>query len=68
MPAKKRPDPPVSRAAYSVRQFCEAFGISETTYFKLKSKGKGPREMRLGKRILISLEAADAWRRAREQS
>jgi hypothetical protein len=53
-------------AAYSISEFCESHRISESFYFKLKKQGRGPREMRVGDRVLISLEAAADWRRERE--
>ena len=58
--------PGVSRFALSISEFCESFGISEAFYFKLKRKGLGPVEMKVGQRILISLEATAAWRVQRE--
>lgn len=59
---------PVSRGAYTVAEFCEAHRISQSMYFKLRNAGLGPREMRAGRRVTISLEAATDWRRAREQA
>jgi hypothetical protein len=56
----------IPRAACSIAEFCEAFGISIRTYFKLREGGKGPREMRLGRRVLIAVESALAWARERE--
>jgi hypothetical protein len=56
----------IPRAAYSIAEFCEAFGISIRTYFKLREQGKGPREMRLGRRVLITVESALTWARERE--
>ena len=53
-------------AAYTIKKFCEAHSISQSFYFKLKSLGLAPREMRLGTRVLITQEAAADWRRARE--
>jgi hypothetical protein len=58
--------PPVARAVYSIAEFCEAHGISQAMYFKMKSQGLGPVEMRIGSRRLISFESANAWVRARE--
>jgi hypothetical protein len=58
--------PPLPRAAYSVREFCEAYAISKAMYYKLRREGFGPVEMRIGTSIRISLEAAQAWNRARE--
>jgi hypothetical protein len=54
-------------AAYSIRQFCRDHNISESMYFKMRAMGLGPREMSVGTRKLISLEAAAAWRRERER-
>ena len=51
---------------HSIESFCRANGISVTTYFVMKRQGKGPREMKVGKRILITPEAEADWRRARE--
>lgn len=56
----------VARVAYSIEEFCHAYGISRTFYFKLKDRGDGPREMRVGHRVLISFEASAEWRKARE--
>jgi hypothetical protein len=52
--------------AYSIALFCARHGISERFYFKLKAAGRGPAEMQLGNRVLISREAAAHWRAERE--
>jgi hypothetical protein len=52
--------------AYSIPLFCARHGISERFYFKLKAAGRGPTEMRLGNRVLISREAAAHWRAGHE--
>ena len=52
--------------AYSIALFCARHGISERFYFKLKAAGRGPAEMQLGNRVLISREAAARWRAERE--
>jgi hypothetical protein len=65
-PKKKEPPPP--RLALSILEFCAAFGISDDFYYKLKRQGQGPREMKVGKRTLISLAAADEWRIERERA
>jgi hypothetical protein len=67
----KRPPirgPPTPAAAYSIAAFCVAHDISESFYFKLREQGLGPREMRVGARVLISLESAERWRREREST
>lgn len=66
MPGRKRMRSPMPRAAYSVREFCDAYAISKAMYYKLKKNGSGPKEMRVGSLVRISLEAAQAWNRARE--
>ena len=63
--------PPIDRlavpaAAYSIREFCAAHRLSTSMFFKLRSQGLGPDEMSVGTRRIISLEAAERWRRARE--
>jgi hypothetical protein len=58
--------PRVPDAAYSIREFCAAHRLSESMYFKLRNQGLGPDEMSIGSRRIISVEAAERWRRARE--
>jgi hypothetical protein len=61
------PPPPLSeRAAYTIPEFCSLHGFARRTYYKLKMAGLGPIETRLGKRVLISREAAAKWLRERE--
>src|SRR3954452_102826 len=64
--AAVRPRPPTPRLALSIPEFCDAHGISEAFFYKLKKQGKGPREMKVGTRTLITFESAAEWRRARE--
>jgi predicted DNA-binding transcriptional regulator AlpA len=54
--------------AYSVKQFCARNGISPSLFYKLKGQGLMPKVFRIGARTLVSKEAAEAWRRAREQA
>jgi hypothetical protein len=58
--------PPPGRAAFTVPEFCEAHRISQAKYYEMKKEGWGPVEMELGRRRLISYEAASLWRRERE--
>jgi hypothetical protein len=55
--------PPV---AYTIESFCAAHHISKAFFHKLRSQGLGPRLTRIGSRVLITAEAAAAWRAARE--
>lgn len=58
----------VPRVAYSIDEFCHAYGISKSFYFKMKDRGETPREMRIGHRVLISFDAAQDWVRQRENA
>ncbi len=50
----------------TIREFCCRNSLSHTSYFELRRRGQGPREMRVLSKILISPEAERDWRRERE--
>jgi hypothetical protein len=52
--------------AFPIAEFCRRHGISPQLFYKLKPQGLMPPTFRLGARVLISREAAAAWRRERE--
>ena len=52
--------------AYSIKDFCEAHGISRNLFYNLRKQGLAPKLIQLGKRRLISEEAAAEWRRTME--
>jgi hypothetical protein len=52
--------------AYSIDEFCARHRISPQLFYKLKPKGLMPVTFTVGSRVLISKEAAAAWRRERE--
>jgi hypothetical protein len=52
--------------AHTIPSFCQSNAISESLYFKLKREGRGPREINLDGRIIITPEAEADWRRERE--
>jgi predicted DNA-binding transcriptional regulator AlpA len=54
------------RKASTVEQFCADHNISRAMFYKLAQRGQAPRTMRVGRRPLISEEAAAAWRVAME--
>ena len=54
--------------AFSINAFCEVHHVSRSEYYVLRNRGLAPREMRLGRKVLISAEAAARWRREREQA
>jgi hypothetical protein len=58
--------PLADRAAYSIDEFCAAHRISRRKFYDLQEQGLGPRLMRIGSKVLISIEAATRWRAERE--
>ena len=52
--------------AHTIPSFCVSNAISESLYFELKRKGKGPREIELENRIIITPDAERDWRREPE--
>jgi hypothetical protein len=53
-------------AAYTIKEFCTAHRIHHDTYYRMQRAGFGPEIMKVGKKTLISIEAAAAWREARQ--
>lgn len=52
--------------AYSILQFCSAHSISRALFYLLLKDGRAPDVMKVGRRTLISTEAAAAWRKRME--
>jgi hypothetical protein len=50
--------------AFSISEFCRRHGISVQVFYKYRDQM--PVTFRVGSRVLISREAAAAWRRERE--
>jgi len=46
---------------FTVASFCEAHKISRALFYKLRSEGRAPHTFNIGRRVLISREAAQAW-------
>ncbi len=56
-------------AADSIPTFAKIHGICPATVYNLIRRGKGPKLMRVGRRTLVSKEAAAEWRgRMEDQS
>ena len=64
--SRRRPPPP-PLDCFSIDQFCARHGISRPHFYRLRMQGLTPDEIKLGSRILIAKEAAEAWRRERSQ-
>jgi hypothetical protein len=54
--------------AFSIGGFCARHRISPQLFYKLKPLGLMPVTFSVGTRVLISREAAAAWRRERENA
>jgi hypothetical protein len=52
--------------AYTITEFCAKHRVGRAFYYKIQARGIGPKEMRVGAKVLISREAAAAWRHERE--
>jgi hypothetical protein len=65
---KRRPRAP-SSYAFTIQEFCSAFRLSRSQFYKLKARGEGPDMARAGDRtVFISAEAAQRWRKQREKA
>ena len=60
----RRPIAAEDADAFSIADFCRRHGISVQLFYKFKDDM--PVTFRVGTRVLISREAAAAWRRKRE--
>jgi hypothetical protein len=65
-------NPALAPATYTINEFCIAHRVSRTALYALWSAGAGPRRIQIGagrsSKVLISVEAARAWRRQREKA
>ena len=47
-------------AVLSVKQFCRDFGVSHTTFYDLRKRGK-LKAIKVGRRTLVRVEEAQRW-------
>ncbi|MBJ9675245.1 hypothetical protein [Burkholderia gladioli] len=55
---------PVDRSdslSYTIPQFCAAYHFSRVYYYTLKAQGKAPKELRFGRRVVITRKCAEEW-------
>ncbi len=52
--------------AFSITGFCAAHSISRALFYLLIKRGDAPKLMKVGRRTLISQEAAADWRKQME--
>ena len=55
-------EPEISKKATSIPAFCAEHDMGTSTYYNLKKAGLAPTEIHIGRKRLISNEAAAAWR------
>lgn len=54
------------QAAFTIEEFCERFRISKVTYWRMQRNGTAPRELRIGRKVVITAEASQEWVSAME--
>jgi predicted DNA-binding transcriptional regulator AlpA len=52
---------PPLKLGLSIKEFCDAVGISVSYFYELKSAGLAPRMMKFGVRWIISVDEARRW-------
>jgi hypothetical protein len=52
----------MQKNSYTIPEFCFYESISRALLYKLWRLGKGPRKYKIGRRTLITAEAAREWR------
>ncbi len=57
-----------AKKTYTIPEFCDAYSISRSKFYEILKAGFGPRIMKVGRRTLISVEAAEKWRARIEAS
>jgi hypothetical protein len=58
----------IMAAGYTVSEFCEHFRISHSHFYAQQRLGVGPKTMKIGRRRLISPEAAAEYRQRLEMA
>ena len=57
----------IDRDSFQIVEFCRRNGISRSTFYNLQAEGRAPRTFNVGRRVLISKEAAAEWRERMEK-
>lgn len=56
----------MEKKAYSIPDFLEAYSLSRSTLYRLWQENRGPHTLRVGRKVLIPVEAAQEWARSME--
>jgi hypothetical protein len=51
---------------HTIASFCQSNAISPSLYYKLRREGRGPVEIEIADRIVITEQAEAAWRAERQ--
>ena len=54
----------MTRRVLTVDEFCTAHAITRGFFYKLRAQGQGPDTIKLGRKTLVTEEAASAWLKA----
>ncbi|WP_143328040.1 helix-turn-helix transcriptional regulator [Caballeronia pedi] len=55
---------PADLGALTLAEFCEAYKIERSTLFKMRRDGIGPKEINIGRKVLITRSACIEWEQA----
>lgn len=47
--------------AITLLQFCDRYKLSRSTFYEMRKRGLGPREIHIGRRVLIAWRAIREW-------
>jgi len=53
---------------YTIKEFCELHKIGISSFRKLRKENRAPKLLHIGRRILISKEAIEEWRKLLENT
>ena len=51
----------MQKLAFTLPEFFDVTGISRSAYFRERAAGRGPREFRVGRKVLISVDDAKQY-------
>lgn len=54
----------IPKYAFSINNFCTAHDMSRGLFYDLLKRGDGPEILKVGRRTLITIEAAEQWRKS----
>lgn len=57
----------LQKYTYSIDEFCRLHNIGRTTFYNLLKNGIAPDVMKIGRKTLISVEAAEKWRNSQSK-